>query len=166
MLVYRQKSRTQAVAVFQVAKFDPLVNLNLQTSIFALLLRDLKPNVARVASSKFKGIMLEQPPPPYTQSNPPIIARFTIPSDEKGTNSEISHEDEERIAAWVKAEKERVQGWEGSERHRINRTRQTYGDAEAEKALERMGREVASAYERIEKERNAALERAKKQNSK
>ncbi|KAK0516490.1 hypothetical protein JMJ35_001093 [Cladonia borealis] len=110
--------------------------------------------------------MLEQPPPPYTHSNPPIIASFTIPSDQKATHSEISYKDEERIAAWVKAEKERVQGWEVSERHRINRTRQTYGDAEAEKALERMRREVASAYERIKKERDAALERAKKQNLK
>lgn len=98
--------------------------------------------------------MLEHPPPPYTHSK--------ILGGEKATYSEVSHEDRERIAAWVKAEKERVQGWEGSERHRINRARQTYGDAEAEKALERMRKEVAKAYERIEKERNAALERAKK----
>ena len=106
--------------------------------------------------------MLEQPPPPYTCSNPPIIASFAIPSDEKSTHFEVSYKDEERIAVWAKAEKERVQGWEGSERHRINRARQTYGDAEAEKALERMRKEVASAYERIEKEMDAALVRAKK----
>ncbi len=87
---------------------------------------------------------------------------FRILGDEKATRSEVSHKDEERIAAWTEAEKERVHGWEGSERHRINRARQTYGDAEAEKALERMRKEVASAYERIEKERDAALERAKK----
>ncbi len=106
--------------------------------------------------------MPEQPPPPYTDSNPPTIASFNTASDEKAIHSEVSHKDEERIAAWAKAEKERVQGWEGSERHRINRTRQTYGDAEAEKGFERMRKDVASAYERIEKERDAALERAKK----
>lgn len=127
-----------------------------------MLPRDVEWNIARVASSNLKEIMLEQPPPPYTHSNPPTIASFTILSDEKSTHSEVSHEDEERIAAWAKAEKERVQGGEGSERHRINRARQTYGDAEAEKALERMRKEVASAYERIEKERDAALARAKK----
>lgn len=106
--------------------------------------------------------MFEQPPPPYTHSNVPTVASSTILSDEKVTPSEVSYKDEERIAAWVKAEKESVRGWEGSERHRINSARRTYGDAEAEKALERMRKEVASAYERIEKERDAALERAKK----
>ena len=106
--------------------------------------------------------MSEQAPPPYRYSNTPTIASFTTLSDRKGTQSEVSHKVEERIAAWAKAEKERVQGWEGSERHRINRARQTYGDAEAERALERMRKEVASAYERIEKEMDAALERAKK----
>ena len=98
--------------------------------------------------------MLEHSPPPYTHSN--------VLGAEKATHSAVNHEDGERIATWAKAEKERVQGWEGSERHRINRARQTYGDIEAEKALERMRKEVAKAYERIEKERNAALERAKK----
>ena len=144
---------------------EHLVDENLQTSIFALFLRDFKPIVARVVSLNLKEILLEQPPPPppYTHSNPPTSASFPIPSDEKATHSEISHRDEERIAAWVKAEKERVQGWESSERHKINCTRQRYGDAEAEKALERMRIEVANAYERIEKERDAALERAKKQ---
>ena len=119
-------------------------------------------NVARVASSNLKDIMREQPPPSYTQSSSPTIATFKILGDEKATRSEVSHKDEERIAAWAKAEKERVSEWEGSERHRINRARQTCGDVEAEKALERMRKEIASAYERIENERDAALKRAKK----
>ena len=106
--------------------------------------------------------MFEQPLPPYTHSNTPTIVSSKALSDGKATRPEVSHKDEERIAAWAKIEKERIQGWEGSERHRINRARQTYGDAEAEKALERMRKEVASTYERIEKERDAALERAKK----
>ena len=97
-------------------------------------------------------------PPPYTALDPLRARTYNFRGLEKAPlQSEVSWEEEKRIADWADAEQKRVNKWQISETTRIEEARQKYGNKEADKALERMRSEVASAYQRVEREREAAI---------